>query len=39
MGLKYDAHQFKRAGNRLNNSQKAFKRYLISGHGKAGAFG
>ncbi len=29
MGLKYDAHQFKRAGNRLNNSQKAFKRYLI----------
>ncbi|EPT1595611.1 hypothetical protein ACVO6F_005371, partial [Escherichia coli] len=26
MGLKYDAHQFKRAGNRLNNSQKAFKR-------------
>lgn len=29
MGLKYDAHQFKRAGDRLNNSQKAFKRYLI----------
>ncbi|WP_112160958.1 hypothetical protein, partial [Klebsiella pneumoniae] len=29
MGLKYDAHQFKRAGARLNNSQKAFKRYLI----------
>ncbi|MEI6999267.1 hypothetical protein ACOQJ6_27630, partial [Klebsiella pneumoniae] len=24
MGLKYDAHQFKRAGARLNNSQKAF---------------
>ncbi|HDS5829801.1 TPA: hypothetical protein QHZ61_003272 [Enterobacter hormaechei subsp. hoffmannii] len=29
MGLKYDSHQFKRAGDRLNNSQKAFKRYLI----------
>lgn len=29
MGLKYDAHHFKRAGDRLNNSQKAFKRYLI----------
>lgn len=30
MGLSYDTQQFKRAGDRLNNSQKAFKRYLIA---------
>ena len=29
MGLKYDAHPVQTCGNRLNNSQKAFKRYLI----------
>ncbi|EMA2752291.1 hypothetical protein U2H75_003025 [Escherichia coli] len=38
MGLKFDAHQLKRAGSRLDNRQKAFKRYLIQDMGKQARF-